>query len=366
LVLLTRDSLPIQTKDNPEMTEVSNIFTCTPRQIRRHAERVLQAGRVPFVKSSPGLGKSSIMKQIADDWNLQLIDFRLSTAAPEDMTGLPRFMEDGTCRFFPFSDLFPIEGTPLPEGKDGWLLFLDEMNSAPKSVEAAAYKLVLDRKTGVFPLHERVLIAAAGNLSSDKAIVNNQSTAMKSRLVHLRMEPSFKEWLEDVAYTNGYDERIIAFLNYRPSYLMDFDPDSKDETFCCPRTWEFVNDLLGAMGSLNDEDASLLAGTITSGVAVEFVQFTKVYDSMVSIKDIIADPKGVKVPTDNATRFAVVSHMMENANKSNFADLVTYIERFDYTFQVLFFKSVMKRQPMLQSDPAFTSSMVRLSKYIHD
>jgi len=346
--------------------DVSNIFTCTPRQARRHIERTLQAGLVPFVQSSPGMGKSSIVRQIAEEWNLELIDHRISTAAPEDFTGLPRFLEDGTARFFPFADLFPIEGTPLPEGKDGWLLFLDEMNSAPKSVEAAAYKLVLDKMTGQHKLHDRVLIAAAGNLATDKAIVNNQSTAMKSRLVHLQMELNHKEWLEDVAYVQGYDERIIAFLNYRPNYLMDFDPDSKERTFCCPRTWEFVNRLLGAVGVLNDEDASLLAGTITSGVAVEFVQFTKVYASMVSIKDIVADPTGTKVPTDNATKYAVVSHMMEHVNKNNFSALVTYIERFDITFQILFFRSVMKRQPLLRSEPAFTSTMVKLSKYLND
>lgn len=347
------------------MTDVSNLFTCTPRRVRKHVERTLQAGLVPFVKSSPGMGKSSIMKQIANDWNLQLIDFRLSTAAPEDMTGLPRFMEDGTARFFPFSDLFPIEGTQLPEGKDGWLLFLDEMNSAPKSVEAAAYKLVLDRMTGVFPLHERVLIAAAGNLAGDKAIVNKQSTAMKSRVVHLQMELSHDEWLHDVAYAQNYDERIIAYLNYRPNNLMDFNPDSKEETFCCPRTWEFVNRLLGAVGVLDDEDASLLAGTITSGVAVDFVQFTKVYASMVTVQDIVRDPNGVKVPTDNATKYAVVSHMMDKADKDNFPALTTYIERFDLTFQILFFRSVMARQPQLRSTPEFAEVMVKMSQYLH-
>lgn len=347
-------------------SDPTSLFTCTPRAARRHVERTLQAGLVPFVKGSPGIGKSSIMKQIAEDWNLELIDHRISTAAPEDFTGLPRFNEDGTASFHPFADLFPIEGTPLPEGKDGWLLFLDEMNSAPKSVEAAAYKLVLDKMTGQHKLHERVLIAAAGNLATDKAIVNNQSTAMKSRLVHLQLEISHSEWLEDVAYAQNYDERIIAFLNFRPSYLMDFNPDTKDATFCCPRTWEFVNRLLGTNGVLNDEDACLLAGTITSGVAVEFVQFTKIYASMVSIDDIIADPNGVKVPTDNATKYAVVAHMMDKTDAENFSALVTYIERFDITFQILFFRSVMKRQPMLRSDPAFTKAMVKLSKYIHD
>lgn len=217
------------------MSTALNIYRCTPRQVKRFVTDVLFAGLVPYVQSSPGMGKSSIMRAIASELNLQLIDHRLSTSAPEDLSGLPRFDEDGKARFSPFADLFPVEGTPLPPGKEGWMLFLDEFNSASKSVMAAAYKLILDRMVGQHKLHERVVICAAGNLATDRAITNPISTAMQSRVVHLEMQINFQEWLEDVALKEGYDSRVIAYLSQYNSKLMDFRPDHQEKTFCCPR-----------------------------------------------------------------------------------------------------------------------------------
>ena len=66
-------------------------LSCTPNQTKENIIRCIKAGLVPFIQSSPGLGKSSIVKEIAKEFNLKLIDHRLSTSAPEDMSGLPHF-----------------------------------------------------------------------------------------------------------------------------------------------------------------------------------------------------------------------------------------------------------------------------------
>src|SRR5690554_4114819 len=92
-------------------------FKCTPRQTRRFTVHILQAGLVPYIQSSPGMGKSAIVRDIANEFDMELIDVRLSTCAPTDLTGLPHF-NNGIAEFMPF-DMFPVEGTPLPEGKQG-------------------------------------------------------------------------------------------------------------------------------------------------------------------------------------------------------------------------------------------------------
>lgn len=365
----TLPSVPSSGKDKTAKAvsgdSATNLYRLTPRKTRAAVERIMRAGRVAFIRSSPGMGKSSIVRSIADEYNLELIDHRCSTSAPEDFTGLPRFSEDGKAYFAPFEELFPLESTPVPPGKDGWLLFLDEFNSAHRDVQAAAYKLILDRMTGQHKLNSRVVIVCAGNLGTDKAIVNELSTAMKSRMIHLEMEVSQDEWMEDVAFAQNYDERIIAYINYRPGSLMNFDPDSEEATFCCPRTWEFVNDILTANpGPLKDEDAALLAGTISAGVAVDFLQFTRVYGSMITIEEIRKDPKTAPLPKDNATRYAVTCHLMDKVDKDNFDDLATYINRMDMTFRILFFRSVMSRNQNLRYEPAFTKAALEMNKYL--
>lgn len=345
----------------------TNLYRCTPRQVKKFINECLYAGLVPFVQSSPGMGKSSIMRAIAQEQNLKLIDHRLSTSAPEDLSGLPSFQTVNgvtTAAFVPFGDLFPLEGDEVPEGYEGWMLFLDEMNAASKAVQAASYKLVLDRMTGQKKLNERCLITAAGNLSTDRSIVNALSTAMQSRMVHLEMQINFEEWLYDVAFKENYDSRIIAYLSQFPSKLMDFRPDHNEKTFCCPRTWEFTNRLIQGK-TVTDDMAILLAGTITSGTAVDFVQFTKVFHNMVTIKEIQMDPLGCRIPNDTGSKWAVIASMMEKIDDKNFDDLSTYANRFSVDFRILFFRSVLVKNPTLRQHPAFIRAMSELARYLH-
>lgn len=359
----------------------ANMYRATPRLAREYALDCLYAGLVPFLQSSPGLGKSSIMKSIAAELNLKIIDHRLSTSAPEDLSGLPRFDEHGFARFAPFADLFPIEGCELPiktaavydkeSGKlikaatyyDGWLVFLDEFNSATKLVQAAAYKLILDRQVGQHNLHENCLLAAAGNLSTDRALVNPLGTAMQSRVIHIEMVESFEEWLLDVALPQKYDSRVVAYLSQYPSKLMDFRPDHQEKTFCCPRTWEFVERLIRGK-EVEKRKTGLYAGTITSGVAADFVEFTAVFANMPKLDAILADPDGYMVPRDLSTKWAVISSLLEHVDKDNLDKLATYVNRFDMTFRVLFFRSVMVNHKDLRHHPAFAKAMLELAQYL--
>jgi len=344
-----------------------SLYKCTPRQARAAIQDCIEAGLVPYIQSSPGMGKSSIVNDIGKTFNLEVIDERLSTRSPVDLAGIPDFITNKngtrTATFTPF-DVYPLEDSPRPANKDGWLLFLDEFNAASKSTQAAAYKLILDRMVGLRKLHPCTAIVCAGNLATDRAITNPLSTAMQSRVVHIEMVLSHKEWLEDVALKQNYDPRIVAFLNYQSNYLMDFKPAHNEKTFCCPRTWEFMNRLVKGKEVTNDK-TNLYAGTITSGVAVEFVTFTKVYQNMPTIKQILADPSGMFVPHDPPTRWAVISHLMDKASPENFGDVCTYVNRFPADFRVLFFRSIIVRQPKMRTHPQFAKALSELSRYFN-
>jgi len=347
------------------VADINNIYRCGPRQTQALIEEILFAGLVPFVRSSPGMGKSSLFRNVTRIANLHMIDHRASTSDPTDFSGLPNFDANGMARFAPFSELFPLQSTPLPKGKDGWLIFLDEYNAASKQVRAAAFKLILDRMIGQHPLHERVAIGLAGNLDTDRSITTAISTAEQSRLIHIEMMIVFNEWLTDVALKEDYDPRIIAFLSQYESYLMDFKPSHTERTFCCPRTWEFMNALVKGK-DVTDSKAVLYAGTITSLVAVEFVQFCQIWKKVINIRQIINDPKGCEVPQDVNLKWATVGHMMDKIEDSNFADLATYANRFSLDFRVLFYRSTMVRHKHLRRHPDFINGAIELSKYLHD
>lgn len=194
--------------------------------------KCILAKLVPMLVGSPGTGKSMIVHQIAKEYNLKVIDLRLSQCDPTDLLGMPSVM-DNRAGYYPMNT-FPIEGDVPPKGYNGWLLFLDEFNSAPPSVQAAAYKLVLDKMVGAYHLHKNVAIVCAGNLETDNAIVQPMSTALQSRLVHLELVVDAKEWVE-WASSNEIHHHITSYINFKPGNLYTFSPNHSDNTYACPR-----------------------------------------------------------------------------------------------------------------------------------
>lgn len=321
--------------------------------------KILAGNKVPVIKASPGVGKSQIVKQVADTYNLELIDVRLSQLDPTDINGFPS-LKDGRSDYCP-PKVFPIEGDQVPDGKNGWLLFLDEINSAPISVQAAAYKLVLDRMIGAHKIHESVYIVAAGNLSTDKAIVNRMGTAMQSRMVHLNLAVNHKDWL-DWAYKTGIDSRITSFIEFKPELLHRFDPNHKDDTYPCPRTWEFMSDIFKGTETLDETDIAIAAGTVGEGAAVEFNAFAQIYGSLPSIKDILNDPTNVPISHDMSVRYALSGLVAHNVEEPNIDKLAKFVERLPAEFQLLTWRTAVRVNPLIMSTPYIKKWIKETSK----
>lgn len=341
---------------------MSRMFTVTPKALYDEVLHTISRGLCPLITSSPGLGKSSIVNQVAKDTRLKVIDLRLSQCTPEDLQGFP--MRNGNKATFTPFDMFPLEGEALPDGYDGWLLFLDELTSATKPVQAAAYKLILDRMVGSFPLHENVAMVAAGNKATDKAVVNQLSTALQSRVTHYELEASAKDWT-DIAYKLGFDHRVIGFINYMPSKLMDFRPDHTETTFPCPRTWEFLSRLIYGDEITDDSHGARIASAIGEGTAVEFLTFAKEFHRLPKFSSIIADPKGTSVPAEISTKYATMSMLIENFDETTLDEVLTYVERFGVELQVIFCRGAVTRKPNIRSNHAkFGEYLTKMVRYL--
>ncbi len=309
----------------------------------------LKAGLTPMVSSSPGMGKSDIIRTIATKFKLKVIDFRVSQCEPVDMQGYPGVL-DGRMTFH-IPEYFPIEGDKIPDGYDGWLLFLDEFNSGNKQTEAAAYKLILDREVYKYKLHSRCLIAAAGNLTTDRAIVNTQSTATTSRLTHYRMRVDHKVWV-DWANAHGVDHRIISLIKFKPELLHRFDTSTNELTFPCPRTWEFASKVIIKKATIDHITKTRLAGTIGEGAAVELATYSEIYQNLPTIEQILSNPKsGWKLPKEPSELYAVTTMLAHNSTPDNINKLIIAINRLPTDFQVITFKDIYKRTPVLKGHP---------------
>lgn len=338
-----------------------NLYTITTREAGELLTDCFEAGLVPMLTSDPGMGKSALYAALAKKFSLKLIDLRLSTLESVDLTGMVD-ISGQKATYKPF-DVFPLEKDPIPTGYQGWLVLLDELNSASRDLIAAAYKLVLDHAVGQYKLHPKCFIAGAGNKESSRAIVNEMGTAMNSRLIHLELRTDWQIFFEDVAVPLNFDSRIIAFLAMYNHLLSNFDPESNEKTFACPRTWEFLSRIINGK-SVTQEKIALYAGVIGQGVAMQFVDFCNVYSKLVTFEQIVADPQNCSLPDETALRWATVTMVLERVKHANFGQCCEYISRFPAEFMILFFQGVKSRDQTLLQHPAFMKNASKIATYL--
>lgn len=332
-------------------------YTVTPKSAKDLIVPVLMAGMCPMISSSPGVGKSSIAAEICEEFNLAMVDIRLSTVDPTDLNGfIAPNLATGRADYLPPS-VFPILGMDeLPAGKDGWLIFFDEITAAPPSIQAAAYKVILDKMIGNHHLHPKAVMMAAGNGVKDNAVASRMSTALQSRMIHFEMVVNAKEWIEH-AIEKKFDSRTIAYVEHRPDVLSSFDPKHTDKTFCCPRTMEFLSKALGKLPKGKPaHDYSfmpLYAGTVGDGIGTEFRAFLEIYKDLVKFEDIENNPKTAPLPDEPSAMFAIAGVIGDRTDRDNIAAVMQYVERMPVEHQVSAIKKIGANTPELKTSSPF-------------
>jgi len=288
---------------------MSETRTINSQDARAGLKKCFDKKRPVFLWGPPGIGKSELVADIAQEMEGHMIDLRLGQMDPTDIRGIPYYNKE--MNLMDWAPPIDLPSEELAKQYPIVVLFLDEMNSAAPAVQAAAYQLILNRRVGKYQLPDNVVMVAAGNRESDKGVTYRMPTPLANRFIHLEMKVDFESW-EQWAVKNKIHKDVIGYLAYSKQDLYDFDPKSSSRAFATPRSWTFVSELLSDEDSDKNVLLNLIAGSVGEGLAVKFMAHRKVAGQMPNPEDILAGKvKELEIKDISAMYSLVVSMCYE-------------------------------------------------------
>ena len=327
--------------------KISADYTLRPSELAEVLALLVEARQPTIVFGPPGAAKSQIARQVAADTNRQYVDVRALLLDPVDLRGIPWRDQDDRTRWAPPAFL------PRSDDPGRWLINLEELPSAVPMVQAALYQLVLDRKVGEYELPEGASLIACGNRETDRGVVHRMPTPLASRFVHLEIRVDAQDWLAWGA-AHGIASEILFFVAYRPDLLHQFDPQSKERAYPCPRTWEFASNLLKHRNGLDPAtERALFRGTVGEAAAVEFSAFLNVWRELPHPRAILADPVNADIPENASALMALCGSLYRLATDVTMDAIVTFAQRLRREVGESLVGACVRRDPALQRSPAF-------------
>jgi len=357
----------------------------TPSQAKEHIVFALRSipPEIPYIAGEPGIGKTDIQSQVAEEFNLKLIVEHLSQRLPEDLTGMPRINADtGRSEYVPFG-IIPLEGDPLPVDDDGdemegWLLFLDELADADDAVWSAIYPLLMGRTVGGRKIHDKVLISAAGNRESDGALSRKLPDTLVTRMLCREMRASHEDWLEWAKSSSKSNERVVQFIENNATMLLStMKPEERQElqAYESPRGWAKVMNIVNTHERITKATDTNELGITLSEAAVHNIQaavgdfaskaFVDFYDSSTTLPspfDIVTSPSSSIVPPTSVGKARLTTSLAEYFLHNKGDSIVTnaimkYINRLPKDNGGQFFQLVEAGLGQISSDQALLKSL---------
>lgn len=285
---------------------------CTPDRLRglvEHHVRALHASpehaaHLPplMVWGPPGVGKSSVLRDVAAQEGIGFIDIRLAQREPVDLRGLP--VPDGDQVRWLLSSDWPRD--PASRG----ILLFDELTAADRTLQVAAYEILLDRRLGdLYRVPPGWLLVGAGNRAGDRAIATTMSSALANRFCHVELTPELDGWV-GWADQQGLDPLVAGFLRFRPALFLDM-AGPLDRGWPSPRSWERVAREVALARATGLDEALLrliVAGLVGPGPADELMAFrelTEQYDGYA----ILTGRSTCAIPTRADQRYGLATSL---------------------------------------------------------
>jgi len=210
----------------------------------------IERQRPIFLMGPPGIGKTAIMEQIANELGVGLVSYSMTHHTRQSALGLPyieKKVYDGieySISEYTMSEIIAsvydmMERTGLKEG----ILFLDEINCVSETLAPAMLQFLQYKIFGRHHVPEGWIVVTAGNPPEYNNSVREFDIVTWDRLKRIDVEPDYDVWKE-YAYKKGIHPAIITYLDIKKADFYKIESTVDGKSFVTARGWSDLSEMM--------------------------------------------------------------------------------------------------------------------------
>lgn len=222
--------------------------------------------RPVFLVGAPGIGKTAIMEQIAQELDLAFVSYSMTHHTRQSALGLPFIVEKeyGGEKYsvseYTMSEIISsVYDEMVKTGKNQGILFLDEINCVSETLAPSMLQFLQYKTFGRHSVPEGWIVVTAGNPPEYNDSVREFDIAMLDRLKKIEVEPDYEIW-KKFAINTGVHPAVVSYLSIKPQNFYRITTTVDGKSFVTARAW----DDLSTMIELYEENAIAVDSNLIS------------------------------------------------------------------------------------------------------
>ncbi|MCM1327628.1 MAG: AAA family ATPase [Lachnoclostridium sp.] len=203
-----------------------------------------------FLLGAPGIGKTAIMEQIAQELGIALVSYSMTHHTRQSALGLPFITQKnyGGTEYnvseYTMSEIIAsiydtMEASGIREG----ILFLDEINCVSETLSPSMLQFLQYKTFGRHSVPEGWVIVTAGNPPEYNKSVREFDVVTMDRLKLLEVEPDVRIWKE-YASDRRIHGAIVSYLDLKKEHFYCMEMTTKGRSYVTARGWEDLSQML--------------------------------------------------------------------------------------------------------------------------
>ena len=210
----------------------------------------IEKQRPIFLMGPPGIGKTAIMEQIANELGVALVSYSMTHHTRQSALGLPYIAtktyggKEYSVSEYTMSEIIAscydmTEETGLKEG----ILFLDEINCVSETLAPSMLQFLQYKIFGRHRVPDGWIVVTAGNPPEYNNSVREFDIVTWDRLKRVDVEPDYNVWKE-YAYNYGVLPVITTFLDIKKDCFYKIESTVDGKSFVTARGWSDLSDMI--------------------------------------------------------------------------------------------------------------------------